>query len=205
MTSLSAPIDIFRAALPMIGGSVPSSLDDQNDEAFAFNSQYEMIVEEALCRHAWGFATTRATLAYQGTTSDNPAYQYSIPAGVLTIRKAFLSLAPFVAFELRGGAFLCDVSETTEIQILYNWRAGESDWPADFAMAIVYKVASALARGLLDRATQADNLDVTAERKFRAAMARDRQASGTVQAFKSPLGDRWRGTGTRGVNTVVAS
>lgn len=210
MSSYSAPIDIFRAAMPLIGGRVPTSLDDNSAQANVFNATYGGIVEDLLSRHSWSFATKRATLAYQGETGDSPAYAYVMPADVLALRRVLLSLADFDEYELRGGRLLCNVSQTEDLDIIYTWRAGESDWPSDFAQGVVYKIAAVMLRSLLDRAGQAEAMDQRAEMKIRMASVRDRRSSGRLPFQSNPsLVRAWRGSnrneGRSNAATIVSS
>lgn len=205
MSSYSAPIDVYRKAMPLIGAEPPSSLDDGTDEAITANAVYEGIVEDVLSRHGWSFATKRATLVYQGESGDKPAYIYSLPSEILSIRHVLYDLYAFKDYELRSNKLYCDITENTDLDIIYNWRAPESSWPSDFAWAVVNKLAAALAQGLLDRARQGEALDMKAEKLLHRASVRDRRSSGNLP-FQSdpPLVKKWRGTSRRG-NTVVAS
>lgn len=204
MSAYSAPIDVFRKALVLIGAQPPSAITDQTDEAVAANAVYEGIVEELLCEHAWTFATKRATLTYQGESGDSPAYIYALPSDVLRVRRVLYVLAPFRDYELRAGALYCDLSSNTDIDLIYNWRASESSWSSDFGMCVVHKLAAAVAMAF-ERNELADRHERMAEIKLQRARARDRQASGNVEVFNNPLGDLWRGPAPKDTSYVARS
>lgn len=194
MSAYSAPIDVFRKALPLIGAQPPSSISDQTDEAIVANAVYEGIVEDLLCQHAWTFATKRATLTYQGESGDNPLYIYALPSDMLRLRRVEFGGIEFRDFELRAGALYCDVPSTTEIDVFYNWRATESSWPSDFGMCAVYRLAAAVARAF-ERREDAREFENMAEGKLTRARVADKRASGNIAAFQNSLGDLYRGGG----------
>jgi len=193
MSSYTAPIDIARAAIPLIGGEIINSLDDQSPEANVFNSTYGGIVESELTRHAWSFAVKRSTLTYQGVTGDKPSYAYALPADVLSPRKVLNGLAEWRDFEIRGGKLLCEVEDSTDIDLIYNYRPDEVEWPADFAHGIVLRMAAILARSLLERFSLARDLDMKAEQQLQRASVRDRRSNGPVEYNRnSSLIRAWR-------------
>lgn len=204
MSAYSAPIDVFRKALPLIGAQPPSSIADQTDEAVAANAIYEGIVEEMLCEHAWTFATKRATLTYQGESGDSPAYIYALPSDVLRVRRVLYSLKQFRDYELRAGALYCDLSSNTDLDLIYNWRAPESSWASDFGMCVVHRLAADVAMAF-ERNELADRQYRLLEMKMPRARARDRQASGNVTAFPNTLGDLWRGPVPKDTSYVASS
>jgi hypothetical protein len=204
MSAYSAPIDVFRKALPLIGAEPPSSIADQSHEAVAANAVYEGMVEDLLCEHAWTFATKRATLTYQGESGDKPTYIYALPSDVLRVRRVLYALRPFRDYELRAGALYCDLSSNTDLDLIYNWRAPESSWSSDFGMCVVYKLAAAVARAF-ERREDAADFERMAEDKLARARARDRQASGNVEVFGNTLGDIWGTEPTRTYTRVASS
>ena len=197
--------EAIREAFPLVGANPPSSTEAQEADVIMANSAYDGLVAGALTQHAWSFATKRSTLAYQGETGDNPAYAYQIPADVLLPRYVELSGAKFRDFEIRSGQLLCDVSQTTNLDLFYAYRADEEDWPADFGQAIVHKLAARIAMGLLDRMAQGRELDAIGDRLMHQARTRDRRASGPLVANEDPsLVRAWRGSSRLLTETPVA-
>jgi len=193
MTTFASQVEVYRAAMPLVGAQPPTSINDQSDEAVTAKAGYEMIVRDALTSHGWSFATKRATLTLQGETGDSPAYAFQIPPDVLTPRAVLLNKVRFTDYEIRGGKLLADVDDG--IMLLYNFRADESDWPGDFAKVIVWRLAAYLARGLLDRPADADRLEQSAARQVVIARARDRNAHRGPEITPDPkLVSAWRGS-----------
>lgn len=195
MSTVSSKLELFQAAMPMVGANVPSSLDDQTPEAIAANAIYEIMVAEALGRHAWSFSTKEAALTYQGETGYYPAYAYTLPSDVLTPRAVMQSGTPFRDFEMRGGKLICNVAETTGLSMIYTWRSDESDWSPSFVKALVTQLAGHLCNGLLDRPQQGEALDQKAEALLRRAMRNDRSTFQGSEVVPDPvLLGAWKGT-----------
>lgn len=180
--------------MPKIGARIPASLDDQTPESQAARAGYEIMVQEAIGRHAWSWATKSAKLTYKGETNSTPKYEYALPNDILTPRRVLLASTPFLDFEIRKGLLLCDLKDSTTIEMIYNWRAPESDWPADFVDAMIDKLTAYLAMGLLDRPQQGQALEQMAEMKLRKAIRRDRRTYPGCDPFVAPvLARAWNG------------
>jgi len=203
MSTYAAPIEVFRAAMPLVGANPPQSMTDQTAEAVMANAVYEGLVADALTRHAWSFATKSKALTYQGTSGDSPAYVYSLPSDVLTPRRLLYAGSPWKDYEMRGNKLLADVKdESSNFRLVYNWRAPESAWPSDFSWAVVRLLAAQIARGLLDRANHGDNLEAQAEARLRVARVRDRRSyQGPERDVDAPLVRAWRGSSRTNTGT----
>lgn len=196
-------LEIFQAAMPMVGASPPASMDDMTPEAIAARSIYEIMVGASLSRQAWSFATKSATLTYQNETDSLPAFAYALPEDVLTPRVVLYAKRRFRDFEIRGTQLLCNLNDTPYLEMVYNWRATENLWPPDFTLSIVTRLAGFLATGLLDREQQGANLAQEAERLLRVAKRFDRSRFQGPDVAPDPiLIQAW--TGTRGASTVQA-
>ena len=68
-------VSICNGALTHVGASLIASLDDDTDRAELCKELYPRTRDEALSRHAWGFATKRAQLAQSAT---GPLFDYSL-------------------------------------------------------------------------------------------------------------------------------
>lgn len=188
--------------MPLIGASPPQSIADQSDEAILANAVYEGLVGDALTRHAWSFATKSQALSYQGTTGDTPAYAYSLPSDVLTPRYMLYGNSAWFEYQLRGNKVLLDLKdEAGQFKLVYNWRAPESSWPADFSEGIVLLLASRLAHGM-EMPTRAQNLKNESDQKLRQARVRDSRSYRGPKRNPDPVLVRaWRG----GVNANVTA
>lgn len=198
MNTFAAPIEILRAAAPLVGLDPPDSIDDQTDEAVSARAGYEGIVTDALTMQGWSFATKGTALTRDAETGDSPAYSYPFPSDVLEPRFIQLDTYQFEEYEIRGNKMLCDL-DNDGFKLFYTFRAEEQDWPADFAWAIVYKLAAYIARGPLDDDNKADRLDAIGEIKMRRAKARDRsRARGPLRDPDPVLVRAWRGSSVTG-------
>ena len=183
MSTITSKLELFQAAMPMIGAGVPSSVSDQSAEVLALNAFYEIMVKAELESHAWSFSTKEAALTYQTDLETTlPRYQYTLPADVMTPRVCLLAGQRFREFELRDGKLLCNLFEAQNFSMIYTYRALESTWPAKFVMGMVIKSAAYLCNGLLDRPEQGEDLDKKADRLIREAKRNNRNT------FQGPVG-----------------
>jgi len=190
----------------LVGAAPASSIDDQTAEAIAANAVYEGIVEELMTRHSWSWAQKAVALAFQGETDSTPEFAYALPSDVLTIRWVLLDKTQFVDYTLRGGKLLCNVDDTADLDIVYNARVSESDWPSDFAWGVVQLLAASLMRGLLDRQAEAERYEKEGEKMIRRASVRDRrQYRNPIDEIDPPLIRARRGRSLSRVNTYVSS
>lgn len=206
MTTFASKVEIFRAAMPLLGLEPPDSIDDQTDEAVIAKAGYEGIVGEALMLHGWSWATKSAALTQDAETGDQPAYSYPLPSDMVLPRFIQLDTYQFEAYVIRGNKMLCDQNNDDGFKIFYTYRAGEQDWPADFAWGIVYKLAAYLARGILNDDNKGDRFEFMGDRKLARAKARDRNRGQTPARDPDPVLVRaWRGsTLTPGFSTTYS-
>lgn len=206
MTLYAAPIEIFRAAMPMLGLAPPDSIDDQSDEAVIARAGYEGIVGEALMMHGWSFATKSVALTQDAETGDEPAYSYPLPSDILLPRFIQLDTYQFEDYVIRGGKMICNVENDDGFKIFYTHRAGEYDWPADFAQGIIYKLAAYLARGILNDDSKGNLYEMMGDRSLRRAKARDRNTGRTPNIDPDPVLVRaWRGSQVTGGTKMAYS
>jgi|JI10StandDraft_1071094.scaffolds.fasta_scaffold21140_9 hypothetical protein len=175
MTVFAAPINVKNAALTGIGAKPMVSEAETSAQARVLNSHYELIVQEALTKHAYAWAKKSALLVKRSQTPEG-RYVYALPADILNLR--------YITYGSPDGRVV-DVEETDEgLPILdwdstfyghYTWRVPEARWPADFADGIVKKLQAALKRGLLSDDNAAEALDELAEKKLRRGMVRDKR------------------------------
>ena len=206
MSTVSSKLELFQAAMPMVGANVPSSLSDQSAEAIAANAVYEIMVQAELSRHAWSFATKEAALTYQGETGSLPAYVYTLPSDIMTPRIVQKSGLRYRKYEIRGGKLLCGLFEATDLTIIYNWRAPESEWTPMFVQGIQMLLAAHLATGLLDRHAEGRELRQEGRMLIRQAKRNDRNSFQGAEANPDPsLIAAWKGSlGQRSAQGLAA-
>lgn len=199
MAIVNSALAVFQAAFPLVGCDVPSSIDDDTPEAKAAKASYDIFVKEALERHAFSWATKREALVYQEDTGGNPRFAYQLPSDLVTLYKCKHADFDFRDFILEEGRLLCDLNNVTDLIAVFGFRATENLWPADFTEAMIDRLASRLATGLLDRPQQGDALEKRAEYKLRRAIRRDRRQFPGTKAFNhTNLQRKWQGSSTLG-------
>ncbi len=180
--------------MPMIGAQPPASIDDETPEAKAARAYYEIMVNKHLARHAWSWATKSVALTYVGETNQIPAYEYSMPSEVLTPRRIEVQGNLYKDWQLRDRKVLTNLYDSSELILIYNWRAPEADWNIHFVDAIIHDLAGYLAMGLLDRPEQGERLQNRAEALIRRAIRVDRRAYPAADTNPDPiLIQAWRG------------
>lgn len=172
MTVFAAPINVKNAALMGIGAKPMVSETETSAQARVINSHYELIVQEALTKHAYMWATKKALLVKKGQTQED-WYIYALPPDCLNMRYITHNGLPVDVMETEEGEPI--LPRDDEFYLHYTWRVPEARWPADFADGIVKKLQAALKRGLLSDDNAAEALDEIADRKLRRGMIRDKR------------------------------
>lgn len=196
MNIYAAPIDVWKAAFPLIGAEPPQSMDGSDPLSIAARFIYEGVVSTALTSFGFHFAGATAVLAYQGETGRRPLFRYAAPADVLLPRKITLNDSPFRDYQIEGQAILCDVKTVDALRIHYTRRAPESDWPADFADGVIHVFAGRVAKGPLQMQDMGAQYEAQGRALLRAARARGRSAGGAPEREPdTPLVRAWRARG----------
>lgn len=200
MSIYAAPIEVLQAACGRVGEQIVS-LDDGSAPALIANANYEGIVRAALTKHAWnGFANRTDDLTFQETVELGPwTSAFVHPADVLNIRYVMISGCRLDrgAYEIQQGRVLTCASSTTELQAVVSYRAGEDEWPDDFAESIVVRMQALFMEGLLDRWQDARLKQKDAELIMQAAIVRDKRQYPLPEAENNPLARTWRSRARR--------
>lgn len=196
MSNYAAPIEVVQAALHRLGEETITDLTDGSAAALIATSNYEGIVRAALTKHAWSFATSISDLTLQETIELGPwtkAYTFE-DSGVINLRYVMDAGRRLRAgeYEMQGGRVLTRVALTTP-QAVVTSRAGEGDWPDDFAEAIVVRMQALFLEGLLDRWQDARLKQRDSDATMLSAMLRDKRQSPGIQVEHNPLAEAWRG------------
>lgn len=138
-------LDILNFALLQCGLPLAASLNDMDFNAtFAFNSA----VDEALRSHHWSFARAYALLEEQPNDGQyGNRHVYKLPADYIRYIDARPSQdvqSPAARdMERAGSLLLCNI-QPCFLRYTRNENNPEN-WPADFAKAIAYRIASEIA------------------------------------------------------------
>lgn len=177
----SSKIGIVQKAASQGFGVVIQSLDDNAQVAQLVEAHYESLVETALTQHGWSFASKYAALTL---LADEPTPPWSglwgAPTEMLSLRWVQSGDSPIRldwmeawTASTKAIAILQDVEEATAY---FTFRAPESRWPADLAVAIQFRMEAVFLRSL-EQYTEADNREGMASFLERRAMRRDKTAS----------------------------
>ncbi|MBI1359871.1 MAG: hypothetical protein GC155_06245 [Alphaproteobacteria bacterium] len=194
MSVYAAPVEVCNAALAEMGDDQIVALTDGSPAAITLNTRYEPLVKKELTKHGYSWAKKVARLVYQGETGNAPTYAYYLPNDVLTPRWLMVGHAPVVrGYQLSSNKLLVDVKYDYDLH--YTWRVPESQWPADFADAMVKRLHSVLLRALPVDYVTARERDQAADFDFSAARIRDRMANGKQPNYSPDpvLVQAWRG------------
>jgi|AntAceMinimDraft_12_1070368.scaffolds.fasta_scaffold47059_2 hypothetical protein len=196
MTLYAAPIEVMNSMMLMIGAKPINSIHDQSKENIVLRQLYEPLVQSALCRHAWTWAT-KTTVVQSSSQSVDGNYLYPVPSDFLNVRWVRAGGTDIQVEHMEDGHL--SLPFLSDLELHGNWRVPEARWPADFAEAIVLSGYGMLLRSLLNDFIQADRADDKAEKKLRFAIVRDRrQIRGRDINQNSVLLNAWRGRKTRG-------
>jgi hypothetical protein len=190
----ASPIEVVQAALHRVGEGTIASLNDGSAPAQISASNYEGMVSDYLCRHAWTFATKTVPLTYVGPSTDAPwLHVFSWPAEVLNIREVRRAGRPLESgeFDLQDSTLLTMTDDALVASV--SFRAPENRWPGDFSEAVVIRAQSVFLEGLADRWQDARLKEKDAEAKLQRAIARDRRQAPAKRAERNKLADMWRG------------
>lgn len=196
MSNYAAPIEVVQAALHRVGEETISDLNDGSAAALIATSNYEGIVRASLAKHAWSFATSTTDLTLQETITEGlwtKAYTFEDPS-LINLRWVMDAGRRLRAGEyaFQGGRVLT-VSALATPQAVITTRAGEGDWPDDFAEAVVVRMQALFLEGLLDRWQDARLKQKDSEGLMLQAMLRDKRQSPPVIAVHNELAEAWRG------------
>lgn len=199
MTVYANEIEVVQAALHRMGEESISSLDDNSTAAKVAQSNYEGIIRGYLTRHAWTFAKRTLPLTYQGVVDLGPwEFAYVIPTEALNVRwvqRAGGGKLRSADYAIEGGRVLTRADG--DLQIVATTRVNESEWPADFAEAVVVRLQGLFIESLADKPQDARLKIRDAEGLMRECITRDkRQEPGAVVEFV-PLVEAWRSRGRR--------
>ena len=167
----SSEVQICNNALIKLGANTITSLSDDSKAARLCNNVYSIMRDDMLRGHPWNFAITRTTLAKLSTTpAFKYSYEYQLPSDCLRVIGIKDTNAEY---RIEGRKLLTDENS---VSLIYIKRITDtSQFDANFANALAFKLASELAYAITNNATLASNLGQEAERLLRRAKMHDAQ------------------------------
>lgn len=149
---MASIVDIWNTALTHIGHRATiADPDESSVEANHCRRFYPLALSVTLERHAWGFATRRATLAEVPNSAAEWSFAYAVPANCVKVRGVMMPGAgrndkrnPFVIESNDSGepVICCDVEDAVA---RYTYLVSDtSKFTPMFVLALSYDLASML-------------------------------------------------------------
>lgn len=162
---MPSDVEICNLSLSLIGSGVQiASFTENSNEVEACDQFYEVSLKEMLREFPWAFAKKRVTL---GLVDEDPvdydewSYSYRYPSDCIFARrldsglpvdKAGTRLDFDLAQDDEGLLLLCNVEDAV---LEYTYYASDaSRFPADFVMALAYRIACYVAPRLIKDPTR---------------------------------------------------
>lgn len=171
---MSAQLDLCNRALIAVGESPIASLEATAKPAVLLRALWAPLRDELLRGHPWNFAMGRAALpALSAAPAWDYAYAYQLPADCLRVWQVDLS-DPAARWKVEGTRIVTD--ETAPLNILYIRSTDEvGNYAADFASALVARIAADLAMPIAQSASLRATLVKEAQALLRTARSMDGQ------------------------------
>lgn len=150
---MASKVDIFNAALALLGSNPVTSPDDSSDQADSLRAFYGAVRDEVLRSYPWSCCTTEATLARMSSSPIfGRSYRYALPTDPYCLRVLRVygtTLTGDADYELTGdddGRYLeCDLAEC---KIKYVGRVVEGRWDSLLVSAVAARLAAEVAFAL---------------------------------------------------------
>lgn len=141
---MSSKLEIMNSALEKCG--LPRAATESDiDYNAAVN--FEPAARQALRSFPWGFALGYTKSTGTGASQHGFAYKHAFPANclrVIDIRAEASITAPKARFVVAGSEIYCNC-ETAHIRYVKDLAKAPNSWPEDFANAVAYSIAAAIA------------------------------------------------------------
>lgn len=157
-SALSSTTEIANMAISLLGiAKEIANLDTENSaEAKACRRFYTTIRDAVLADYPWPFATKFATLSLVATSpNDEWGYSYRYPADALRLRRILSGIRndnsdsriPYKIAQDASGQLIFTDKQSAQVEYTINITTVEF-FPADFALALAYRLAGAVASKL---------------------------------------------------------
>ena len=179
---MATKLGIIASAASRTGNGEITTLDDGSEIANLTAQHYEGIVEEYLTQHAWKFARRVNAMQLTTVTPEKPWLQvWRKPVGLMSLQYVQDACGVRVDQEERSttqGACCAVLLEFDEdLYAVGTYRVDESEWPADFAMAVQHRMEAIFYGGVAEQHDLAKERERLAELKLQKARVRDQRAS----------------------------
>jgi hypothetical protein len=162
-------IDICARALILIGAQPISSFSDGSTEALVASNIYDDILEAALTRHRWNFATTQKQLSL---LASQPAgkfdYAYQMPTDPAVLQIVTITVNDYVIpyDRYRNYIYVDNYGSNSNLIMDYIYKVDEQYFPPYFKLALEYNLASLFAGSVARDASLISQFAELAERQY---------------------------------------
>ena len=162
-------IDICARALILIGAQPISSFSDGSTEALVASNIYDDVLEAALTRHRWNFATTQKQLSL---LANQPAgkfdYAYQMPTDPAVLQIVTITVNDYVIpyDRYRNYIYVDNYGSNSNLIMDYIYKVDEQYFPPYFKLALEYNLASLFAGSVARDASLISQFAELAERQY---------------------------------------
>ena len=162
-------IDICARALILIGAQPISSFSDGSTEALVASNIYDDILEAALTRHRWNFATTKKQLSL---LASQPAgkfdYAYQMPTDPAVLQIVTITVNDYVIpyDRYRNYIYVDNYGSNSNLIMDYIYKVDEQYFPPYFKLALEYNLASLFAGSVARDSSLISQFAELAERQY---------------------------------------
>lgn len=173
---MASSIEIANRALTKLGAARIISFGDDNKQARAVQSMFDIVRDSELRAHIWSFAIKRTSLAALSTTPDwGYTYEYQVPSDLVRILQvndiyggpSFEDYRnqSVAEYSLEGNKILTDFAAPLKIRYIARIE-DTAQWDATFIEAFACRLAMEMAEDL----TQSNTKRELAQREYDQAL-----------------------------------
>lgn len=173
---MASSIEIANRALTKLGAARIISFGDDNKQARAVQSMFDIVRDSELRAHIWSFAIKRTSLAALSTTPDwGYTYEYQVPSDLVRILQvndiyggpSFEDYRnqSVAEYSLEGNKILTDFAAPLKIRYIARIE-DTAQWDATFIEAFACRLAMEMAEDL----TQSNTKRELAQREYEQAL-----------------------------------
>ena len=194
---MTSQVDIANRALTKLGAARIISFGDDNKQARAVSSMFDIVRDAELRSHIWSFSVKRASLAALVSTPDRGySFEYERPSDCLRLIQVNdvyngpsmddYRNAPTADYSLEGRKILTDFDSPLKIRYIAR-QTDTTHWDSLFVEALACRLAMELAEDL----TQSNTKRELAQTEYVAALRSAIRASSIEQPAQDMPDNSW--------------
>jgi len=178
-------LTIINAALTATGNGTIASLEDGQASAMIAAQNYDRLVRAELEAHPWTWAaSTWALNLLSGTPATGGQFAWQLPGDVAKVQRVEVAGRP-ITYTRMADQIRCD--HDAGVVLVGIRRPDESEWPANFASAMVIRLEALFLRAIGEDYDKAQARDKDADLAFRLARVSDSQGKTAQDPYQSAL------------------